>query len=336
MSYTRSFSRTIAVHYSGTVSYPASETGGFKSYSGTEYETVVVDVTVDTDPFDDSIDSCNDSVNVLTGSVVATEGAQVESIRHNSRRIGQTIVKGFFKTVQSELTQQIAELQAKLDATLIHLKKMAERCTAKQQQMANDYGRLKQRYTKLFDDLDRELENRIHALDEPTFKFRRQADALQEATTGNHSASTVAVAGSENGALHSRIAASIAKRQAHHAINQANSYIARQQRVDRLVSKALLDSNTEGTHYAPVVYVETVQNPGVSDRDVYTSPLLANVNKARMANDLQSQHWAAGRGTDEVEKIRRYYNTAVSENIQSSRVAQYMVGLFDLSNAKKL
>ena len=42
MSYTESFSRTIAVHYSGTVTvnYPASEHGGSTtaSYSGTAYE----------------------------------------------------------------------------------------------------------------------------------------------------------------------------------------------------------------------------------------------------------------------------------------------------------
>ena len=55
MSYSRNYSTTIAVHYSGSVSYPASEHGGSVSYSGTAYETVNVEVRVDTDPFDASV-----------------------------------------------------------------------------------------------------------------------------------------------------------------------------------------------------------------------------------------------------------------------------------------
>ena len=44
MSYSRSFSKTIAIHYSGSVSYPASQSGGSVSYSGTAYEDVVVNI----------------------------------------------------------------------------------------------------------------------------------------------------------------------------------------------------------------------------------------------------------------------------------------------------
>ena len=81
MSYSRSFSKTIAIHYSGSVSYPASQSGGSVSYSGTAYEDVVVNINVDTDAFDSSVRHCNNSVGALTGAVVATEGAQVASIR---------------------------------------------------------------------------------------------------------------------------------------------------------------------------------------------------------------------------------------------------------------
>lgn len=95
MSYTRSFTKTIAVHYSGSVSYPASQSGGTTSYSGTAYETVTVNVNVDTDPFDASVAQCNTGVGMLTGSVVATEAAQVASIGEAAQKVGSTIVKGF-------------------------------------------------------------------------------------------------------------------------------------------------------------------------------------------------------------------------------------------------
>lgn len=114
MSYSRSFTKTIAIHYSGTVNYPASQNGGSVSFSGTEYEDVTVNVHVDTAPFDASVDHCNTSVGVLTGAVVATEAAQTASIRKNALKVGNTIIEGFFKTVRSEISQQIMELKIRL------------------------------------------------------------------------------------------------------------------------------------------------------------------------------------------------------------------------------
>ena len=99
MSYTRRFSRNITVHYSGNVSYPPSQHGGTKYYSGSTTETVYFDVTVDTDPFDKEVHEMKGHVDLLTGSVVATEAAHVNSIDEKSRQIGDTIIRGFFKTV---------------------------------------------------------------------------------------------------------------------------------------------------------------------------------------------------------------------------------------------
>ena len=166
MSYRRSFHKTIVVHYSGSVSYsyPASQNGGSGTahYSGTAYEDVQVNIDVETTPFDNSVAHCNNSVNVLTGAVVATEAAQVASIDSNAKKIGSTIVEGFFKTIRSEISQQISELSSRLDATLMHLHKMAKRCVEKQKQMESDYNGVSNRYMKIFDDLNNELANRIY------------------------------------------------------------------------------------------------------------------------------------------------------------------------------
>ena len=58
MSYSRRYHTQIAVHYSGTVSYPASQSGGTTSYSGTAYEDVTIDVDVDTTRFDAEVSHC--------------------------------------------------------------------------------------------------------------------------------------------------------------------------------------------------------------------------------------------------------------------------------------
>ena len=100
MSYSRRFTRRIAVPYSGSksVSYPASEHGGTKTvyYSGTAYEDVEVDVQVDTSPFDASVANCNDNVNGLTASVGAMNAAQCLAISENADKVSKTIIDGFF------------------------------------------------------------------------------------------------------------------------------------------------------------------------------------------------------------------------------------------------
>ena len=102
MSYSRSFTRTVAVHYSGSksVSYPASQNGGSMSvsYSGTAYEDVEVNIHVDTDPFDASEERCNDHVNGLTASVGVMNAAQCAAIAENADKVSQTIIDGFFNT----------------------------------------------------------------------------------------------------------------------------------------------------------------------------------------------------------------------------------------------
>ena len=88
MSYSRKFSKTIAVPYSGSksYSYPASEHGGTVTihYSGTAYEEVEVDIHVDTAPFESSVSNCNSNVNTLTASVGAMNLAQCAAIKENA------------------------------------------------------------------------------------------------------------------------------------------------------------------------------------------------------------------------------------------------------------
>ena len=139
MSYTRNYRERIAVNYSGSVSYryPASQNGGSGTahYSGTEYEEVDVNINVDTNPFDNSVENCNRNVNLLTGAVVATEAAQIVSIDKNSKKVASTIISGFFGYIRSEISQQIAELSQNIDAQLMHLKELSQSCLAKKKQM---------------------------------------------------------------------------------------------------------------------------------------------------------------------------------------------------------
>lgn len=284
MSYRQSFTKTIPVHYSGSKTVSVGESTTTVYYSGTVYEQVTVNVNVDTDSFDHSIRECNGSVGVLTGSVVATEAAQVNSIREKSRQIGSTIIAGFFSTVQSEISQQIAELTSQIEATLIHLKEMAQRCISKQKQMEVDYGRLASRYSAIFDDLNKELENRIYEIDRPTFKFKEISDQSACRVVGTDMASTVAVSGSENAHLEAMIGASIAKKQAQTAIDKANLFLTKQKRTEKLLETCSINESKNAVYHAPVCYIETCNERATKNRDIYAADF---VDKSRLSKLME-------------------------------------------------
>ena len=303
MSYTERFSKTIAVHYSTTVSYPPSEHGGTTSVSGTAYETVHVNIHVNTTPFDNSIGKCNNNINGLTGAVAATEIAQVKSIHEKADRIGTTITNGFFTTVRSEISQQMVELQTRIDADLLHLNELAKKCREKQVQMQHDYERIASRYSKIFEDLNKELENRVYALDEKTFKFKQTTNVISERAFDSDMITTVVVSGNENSSLEARISASLVKKRALDSIQQARVFLGKQKNTEMIIAKSTVSTPGNGTFYSPVCYIETNEN-GVINRSVHASQL---VNKAGGKGLLEGAQ-RVEQHSDNVKAIQHHFN----------------------------
>ena len=180
MSYSQSYSETIYKVVSRTVSYdyPPSENGGSDSvYVEIEAEIPVdVNIYVDTDPFDSSVEDCGNNVNLLTAAVVATESAEIISKEINSKKVADTIIGGFFNYIRIEISQQIAVLSQNVDAQTMYLKEMMLTCISKKSQMESDFNRIASRYVKIFKDLNNELSNRIFELDKPAFIFKNETD----------------------------------------------------------------------------------------------------------------------------------------------------------------
>jgi hypothetical protein len=333
MGYHRRFSRTIYVHYSGSVSYPASETGGSVSYSGTTTEDVEVDIYVDTDPFDHSVDHCNGNISALNASVVTMSAAQVAAINENAQKVGSTIVKGFFSTVSSEISQQIAELRSSVDATLLRLNELSKQCANKQRQMQSDYTRITSRYLKIFEELDKECENRIFEIDRPAFIFKRMTDHTAERASGNDLVTTAAVAGGENCSMEARIGASHTKRRAMEALGRANDYLTLQRRTDNLLAQSAFERDMEGVYYAPVCYVETLDNESIN-RQVY-KPSELHVDNGQLVESIRDKELRC----DDSMQLCTSFNQEVGTKYahasgHDARVRDYVTKLFK-SNINK-
>lgn len=331
MSYTRQVRKTIAVNYSGSVSYGPSQNGGTAHYSGTVYEDVVVNVNVDTDPFDDASSHCRTTVDGLTASVTATEAAQVASIKNNSRRVGKTLIDGFFKTVRSEISQQINELKNIVDATLLKLQSDARRCNDMQRQMEVDYNRKCDQYLRIFNELDNELRNRIQNLDQPTFTFRNDVDSLNSRLTDSDMVPTVSVAGGENARLGAQLSATLSKQRAYETLGKARQFLMVHKQTNDTINSSIVDSDSQGPLFLPVCYVEASTQDGTQLRNIYT-PNTLNAMGSQIGENLRNKQWAAPSAEDK-ELIRRYFNeeilSGISGDKHGERVREQIIHLFN-------
>ena len=176
MSYSESHHASIP--YSGSVSYsyPPSEHGGSGTahYSGNV--SVNITINVNTLPFDGSVGQLNNSIDILTGSVVAMHSAQVAAIQTTATEVSSAIINGFFGTINSELSQQIQALNSAINAGLGLIMEQNKAVTDKNTAMENDYNRISSRYIRLFSDLDEECHKRIYALDKNSFNLSEKVN----------------------------------------------------------------------------------------------------------------------------------------------------------------
>ncbi len=330
MSYRRSY--TGYVHYSGTVSYPASQNGGSVSYSGSE--PVYITIDVDTNAFDASVGHCNNAVNALTGAVVATEAAQVESKRQASKQIASTIVKGFFDYVGADLSQKIKELSSKCESLFIALMGHKDNCLSKSKQMQDDYNRISKRYSKIFEDLDKETVSRIEVLDKPTFQFAESAQNLVDRNSNTELLGISTISANESIKLETVLSCSHVKQQASVLLDKANCYLQGTYRLANSVRDMLDDSQAENDILLPVMFVESVKNIenketriiGTDDGFTPSGDAVDSTLRSRfMSKDVE---WGDMNSND-FDKVISYLNAEVQSDQMDDRTLKTMLGLLN-------
>lgn len=336
MGYTKRIHQRIAVPYSGSVrySYPASQSGGsgYENYSGTAYEDVEVEVYVDTDPFEEGVESCNHHVDGLTTSVVATEAAEIKSIKHCSEKVGNQIVEGFFSTVQFEISSQIVELSKRVDALLVDLKEKGDRIKALQSQMNLDYQRTCSRYAKIFDELNKELDNRVHALDQPVFTAINHINSTEDRLLLGDDVNIVSLAAKENGILDAQISVALAKKHAHAALREANLFLSKKQGTEDTIRRATINDCADRKFFAPVCCMKANNEKNVYDKHTYASEILPknSIDLVNNADDLENLYEG---DAQEKSQVDRYFqemlvNRNSNDNSHDKRVMAQLAKLY--------
>ena len=330
MSYSRHYSRDV--YYSGSVRYPASQNGGTVNYSG----SVPVNVTiyVDTDPFDSSVNNCNTAVNGLTTAVVATEAAQVESKRKASRKIAETIIKGFFDFVGADLAQKIKEIASKCESLFAALLGHRDACLNKREQMQDDYNRITRQYSKVFQDLDKEVVSRIQLLDKPTFQFAQTAQELLDRNCNTNLLGIATISANESIALEAVLSCSHVKKQTRKLLNRANNYLQGSYRLANSVRDMLSDSPSDAELLLPVMFVESVVDSENKETKLFGTNAEYAPSGQGIDAKLRSQFlskelsWGEMENKD-LENVISYLNTELQSSEIDDRTLRTMLGLLN-------
>ncbi len=291
MSYRRNYQ--ASVHYSGSVSisYPASQSGGSKTayYSGNVPVSIAIDVI--TDPLDDSVQNCNRSLNVLSGSVVALQASQIAAIQQTAREVSQSLIDGFFGTIKTELSQQLQALDAAVKANFALLQEQSKAISAQQKTMETDYNRISSRYTTLFSDLDAECYKRIYALDKQSFTLSDKVQKELLSDTLKHNSALHILEIDEGNASQLFMTVSKLNRKSREVLQTLHEYINHETNIVSLINSYIsnLSINEHVVVYAPVIYTEESQLDSKADSNAVFSPqYLDNEKKSKIARAVES------------------------------------------------
>lgn len=323
------YTRSGGVHYIGysgsvSVSYPASQHGGSTTASYSGQVAVSVQVYVDSDPVERSLQACKNHIDVLTGSVVATEAAQISAIHENSKKIAHSFTDGFFNIIRSELTQRMTESRSVADSRLMKLTEMAVAIQQKSEQMRQDFNRIAERYGRLFDDLDRETYNRVRALDQAAFDMSDHLGEQAARPMASSLSSTAVLSGGEQTATANTMAAAGVRLGAHALLRSVMAYLSGHQQLGQTLSRLLQPVTVSGKtgHYLPILYVASDGPAQDAGERIYSSAAAyPGLQPDRLAGDgaafRNSYAWQA-MDADVKEKIGNHLVALISETQPAS------------------
>ena len=130
-----------------------------------------IDCRVDTEPMAKELKTITKSVNATTAAVVAMQTAVVAADKKAADLVCNNVNRGFHTLMLSQVSQKIAQLQSSVNSHLLRLNQQTKQLLAIKSRMERDYQRTSERYTKIFNTLNKELRQRVQELDQPIFKF---------------------------------------------------------------------------------------------------------------------------------------------------------------------
>ena len=301
--------------------------------------STTISCSVDTKPMAEELHSVSNHVKGTTVAVTTMQSAVIAAENNSANKVCSNVNRGFFTMMCSQISQKIASKQSRVEALLMHLGQQKRLLLGIKNNMEREYGRISERYHRIFSSINKELEQRIRQIDQPVFelvtKHMVTSSNRMNALTGWATTSQM-----EGLTDSQRILVSKMKNNAQYALEQSADFLT-QIGKQRVLTNQILISNVQGnedkTCQIPVIICETISDSANIPRtEIWTPDELTSANASEINNvirDKTDMEWKEEKFPPQVEEE---FNSMVASSQASPRVKQMIQKLYASTESKTL
>lgn len=218
-----------------------------------------IDCVVDTNPMAHEISTVSNHIKGTTAAVIGMKAAVIQAEDEAATKVCNNVDKGFYTLVHSQISQKIAKLQSDVDSHIMKLNQLRRQLLAIKSRMEKDYGMISSRYIKLFNGLNKNLEQRIYDLDRPAINFAVR-DMNMLSNRSRLLTATVPISQLESLSLSQKIIASNLKDKGAKVIDSMTHFLSETKKQKELTDRILLANRTEQEKAAilvPIIICES-------------------------------------------------------------------------------
>ena len=296
----------------------------------------LIPCSVDTAPMAAELQSVSNHVKGTTAAVVTMQTAVIAAENEGANKVCSNVNRGFFTLMRSQISQKIANKQSRVEALIMQLGQQKRQLLSIKTNMEREYGRIAERYLRIFTSVNKELESRIRQIDQPVFELVNK-HMMTSSNRMNALSGWVTTSQAEGITQSQQILVSKMKHNAQVALEQSTEFLSQigEQRV--LTGKVLISNpmgNESKTCQIPVVIWETLNdNSGIPRTEVNTPEALAKIQSDQINNVIRESETLPW-GEDQSSMVAEEFMSIVDSSASTPRVKDMIKKMFASSDYK--
>lgn len=296
----------------------------------------LIPCSVDTAPMAAELQSVSNHVKGTTAAVVTMQTAVIAAENEGANKVCSNVNRGFFTLMRSQISQKIANKQSRVEALIMQLGQQKRQLLSIKTNMEREYGRIAERYLRIFTSVNKELESRIRQIDQPVFELVNK-HMMTSSNRMNALSGWVTTSQVEGITQSQQILVSKMKHNAQVALEQSTEFLSQigEQRV--LTGKVLISNpmgNESKTCQIPVVIWETLNdNSGIPRTEVNTPEALAKIHSDQINNAIRESETLPW-GEDQSSMVAEEFMSIVDSSASTPRVKDMIKKMFASSDYK--
>ena len=295
------------------------------------------DCIIDTQPMAAEINSVSNHIKGTTAAVAGMKAAVIQAEAEAANQVCENVNKGFYSLIHSQISQKTAKLRSEVDSHVMKLNQLRRQLLSIKDRMERDYGMISQRYLKLFNGLNKNLQQRVFELDKPVIEFAvKDVNTISNRT--KHLTATVPVSQSESLAISQKIIASNIKYRGMKVIDSMSKFLSDVDRQDEITRQVLLPQQTAGSSepiLIPVLISESNYDKTGNKRTDIIAPQTGLTQRSQenirnMANALAAEFVWQEESVN--EEVKSEFNKFLAASSASQRVKDMASRLFAQHN----